>query len=477
MKIMSLFARHANIYRIIVAVGFIAAMALSLAFPVKMIGASPWSYYYGVRNFAEGKLVVDDRLHAAQVADAKQQGGSLQQYVDIGNNKWALEKAPGYVFYQVPFEWAGITRWGNVVLALGMTIVTYILLKRIRDEKTACIGSLLMLFTPVSLIMLNLTYMDTFASLAFLVMGGGLYFYYHMERNRLRPVTGGILLFIAFLLISWSVVTRYTNFPVTAIFALHYVITRLISWRKGENIKLISELPAVTLGIGLPLAALLWYDYIVFGSPLDYGYNYTRFPIKFAYQYLGQIDKNGQSIPLQIILGNLKSAPKALFWGYPLLVIGIPGICAVSWQKFIAWRKRGNPDGLWGSLDTELPWDILLVLIGCFISMFGLYIMYEFTAEYLGESSSLIRFARFYLPGLFPVAVVCALVMARIPYKFYIPILVAAVIVGSYIYYDYIDGDSASGDSWFPQRTHGIQQPARGISDNITLSENRTLHR
>jgi len=452
-------------------------MVIVLIYPVKMIGASPWSFYYGVQNFADGKLVIDDQLHTAQVKDAKQNGGSLQQYVDIGDNQWALEKAPGYVFYLVPFEWAGIPRWGNIVLALGMTIVTYILLKRIRDEKTACIGSLLMLFTPVSLIMLNLTYMDTFASLAFLVMGGGLYFYYHLERKRLRPVMGGILLFSAFLLISWSVVTRYTNFPVAAIFALHYVITRLISRRRGENLKLIAEIPAVILGIGLPLAALLWYDYLVFGSPLDYGYNYTRFPIDFAYQYLGQVDKNGQSIPLQIILDNLKSAPTALLWGFPLLVIGIPGICIVLWQKLMVWRKRGNPVGLWGSLNAELPWDILLVLIGWFISVFALYLMYEFTAEYLGENSSLIRFARFYLPGLFPVAVVCALVLARIPYKLYLPVLVAAVIVGSYFYYDYIDGGSPSMGSRSLQQTPGMQQPARGTSDNITLSENRTRRR
>ncbi len=174
-------------------------------------------------------------------------------------------------------------------------------------------------------------------------------------------------------------------------------------------------------------------------------------------------------------MDNLKSAPSALFWGYPLLVIGIPGICIVLWQKIMSGRKQNIRSGVWGSLDVELPLDILLVLIGWFISVFGLYLMYEFTAEYLGENSSLIRFARFYLPGLFPVAVVCALVITRIPCKLYIPVLIAAVIVGSYFHYDYIDGGSSTA-SRSPRQAPGIQQQNRGTQKTIpATSNNRTL--
>ena len=37
--------------------------------------------------------------------------------------------------------------------------------------------------TTGSLVMLNRVYMDTYASLAFLVMGRGLYIYYHREAD------------------------------------------------------------------------------------------------------------------------------------------------------------------------------------------------------------------------------------------------------------------------------------------------------
>jgi hypothetical protein len=472
MEIKEYCARHVTSARLITAVGFIIAVVLVMVFQVRMFGASPWAYYYGVQNFANGQLVIDDTLHTAQQADARDQGGQLMQYVEIGDNQWALEKAPGYVFYLVPFQWLGIPRWGNIVLMLGMAIITFLLLKRMRDEKTACIGSLLMLFTPVTLIMCNLIYMDTFASLAFLVMGGGLYIYHRLERETLRPLVGGLMLFVAFFLISWSVVVRYTNFPVAAVFALHYMIMGLINLRKKMNTLWRTEISAVVLGIGLPIAALLLYDWAVFGSPLDYGYNYSNFPIEFAFQYLGQVNAAGQSVPLQIVWDNIKAAPGALFWGFPLLAIGIPAFCMVLYRKF-APHKNANIVNHWSSLNTELPWDILLILIGWFISVFCLYLTYEFTAEYLGGSSS-IRFARFYLPGLFPVVVISALVLARLPKKIFFPIVAAAVITGGFLYFQYmLDGNTSSGSRTGinnPGMHQHSEKPGSLSSDNRTFN-------
>jgi hypothetical protein len=431
-EIMQRFARQVNVYRAITTVGFIAAIILVMVIPAQMSGASPWAYYYGIKNFSHGKLVINDQLMFEQMNDARAKGGVLMQYVKIAANKWALEKAPGYVFYEVPFEWLGIPRWGNVLLAAGMVIVVYLLLKRIRDEMAACIGSLLVLFAPIGLIMLNRAYMDTFASLAFLAMGGGLYFLYFLERERWRRVKGGIVLFIAFLLISWSVVTRQSNLPVAIIFALHYAVIRIISFCKGDRAWLRPEIPAVILGVGLPMAALLLYNNAVFGSPLDYGYKHTMFPVKFAYEYLGQLNAGGQSMPLKIISDNLKTVPLALLQGFPLLVIGVPSLIVALWQKFS--RQRSSPPGLWAGLREELPWGTLLVLAGWFLSVFMLYMMYEFTAEFLKNGASYFRYARYYLPGLFPLAMVCALVITRLPRKFSLPLMVIVLAAGVFFY-------------------------------------------
>ena len=324
----------------------------------------------------------------------------------------------------------GIPRYGNVLLALGMVIVTFILLKRLRDEKAAMIGSLLMLFTPISLVMLNRVYMDTYSSLAFLVIGGGLYIYYHLERDRFTSWKGGILLFLAFFFIGWSVISRYTNLPIAVVLFLHLVVTRFIAWRKRQNTGFRMEILPLVLGIGIPMVAILLYDYFVFGSPLKTGYSISPYPIKFAFQYLGQVDMNGVSIPGQILRYNLQGAARNLLIGFPLLIIGIPGFLVILYQKFF---KRRSADGKWSSLHTELPWDILTILICWFVFVFFLYLTYEWTAG-LKEGGGFVLFNRFYLPGLFPVAIVCALIMARFPYKILIPVLVIIIAFGIMLY-------------------------------------------
>jgi hypothetical protein len=292
---------------------------------------------------------------------------------------------------------------------------------------------LLMLFTPIVLVMLNRVYMDTYASLAFLVIGGGLYIYYHLERANLSPVKGGILLFLAFFFTGWSVITRYTNLPIAAILALHWGVTRIIAWRKRQETGIKFEILPLFLGIGLPVLAILLYDYYVFGSPLTYGYKLSPFDIRFAFQYLGQVDANGESIPLLILRYNLEGFSRNIFIGLPLLVIGVPGFLVVVYYKFTGFSRRNGTTGKWSSLRTELSWGILIILAGWFVFVFFLYLTYEWTAGLLPKNG-FVYYNRFLVPGIFPVAVICALVLSRFPHKVLVPVLVILLVFGSMIY-------------------------------------------
>jgi len=263
-------------------------------------------------------------------------------------------------------------------------------------------------------------------------MGGGLYFYYMLQKEKWGSVRGGIVLFIAFLLIGWSVVTRQSNLLPAIILALHYAVIRIHSFIQGDRSWLFRELPPVLLGAGLSAAALLLYNNYVFGSPLDYGYNHTLFPVKFAYEYLGQVDPAGSSIPLNIIVGNLKTAPLALLEGFPALVVFIPALVFILWRKFA--RQPGNPAGRWAGIEKDLPWGTLVVMIGWFLSVYLLYLMYEFTAEYLQGGTSFFRYSRYYLPGLFPIALIGALAVARLPKKLVFPIMFAVIASGIALY-------------------------------------------
>ncbi len=428
------FTKYITIYRLIVAIGFIIAMVLMLVPPLNMPETDDWAYYYGVKNFSQGQLTIDNSTLYLEALETQQHGSVLVQYLPVSYNKWALEKSPGCVFYLVPFYKMGIPRWSNVLLALGMVIVTFILLKRLRDEKAAMIGSLLMLFTPISMVMCNRIYMDAYSSLAFLVMGGGLYIYYHLERKKLSSLKGGILLFLAFFFIGWSVVARYTNLPIAVILFLHLVIIRFIDWRKGQNTGIKQEILPLILGIGLPMVVLFLYNYFVFGSPLKTGYSISPYPIKYAFQYWGQVDINGESIPVEIFRYNLEGAVRNLWTGFPLLIIGIPGFLVILFQKFF---KRRSPEGKWSSLHTELPWDIFLVLICWFVSVLIMNLTYEWLTG-LREGWGFVLYNRFYLPWLLPVVIICALIMAGFPYKVLIPVLVIILASGAMLYAQWV---------------------------------------
>lgn len=415
----------------ITAMGFLLAVMLIFIIPYHMRGPDSWVYYYAAKNFSQGKLIINDQLHRRQLTEAWEQGGRLIQYIRIDDDRWALEKAPGYILFLVPFELAGIPRMANILLALGLVAVTYLLLKRLRDEKAACIGSLLIIFTPVSLIMLQRSYMAMFGASAFLAIGGGLYLYCCLEHNRLKPLVVGLVLFLSALFISWSVVARYTNLIIAAVFAVHFIISRLRTFIQGRRRQVALETIAFSLGVAISLAVILSYHNTVFGSPLTHGYMYTRFPIKFAFQYIGVVDQGGQSIPMRIIKGNLQNMPAAIFIGFPLLVIAIPGIGYILYKRLSGdlCRSTEKPDR-W----AELPWDILLALIGWIICVYPLYMLYEWTARPVMQGVSFIIVDRFYLPGLFPIVIFTSLIIARFPKKLAIIILIVYIAMGSALY-------------------------------------------
>jgi hypothetical protein len=144
----------------------------------------------------------------------------------------------------------------------------------------------------------------------------------------------------------------------------------------------------------------------------------------------------------------MEAMARNLLIGFPLLIIGIPGFMLVLYFKFF--RKR-HTAGTWSSLRSELPWDLILMLTGWFISVFGLYLCYEWTAGII-KGGGFVVFDRFLLPGLFPAVIISALIMARFPYPVLIPVLALLLIYGILMYLQW-DLNLSILPAWLTERT------------------------
>jgi hypothetical protein len=392
----------------------VLAFFLTLIIPQHMRESTDWSFQYATQNFSQGKFTVDSVTIGLEDAQAHEHGGLLSQYVLVGNNRWALTDAPGSIFYLLPFYDINAPALGNLVLAAGMAVVAYMLLKRLRDEKTACLGLLLLLFTPVALAMMQRVYVNGFAAAAFLSMGGGLYIYYCLRQQELSSRSAGILLFLAGLGLGWSVLANYYNALVVLVFILHFIFMFMRSWLMGRRRAAVWSALWTGLGLAIPLAGLLVYQNAVFGSFWRFGFQYAQLPVSFGLNYLRT---------------NIKYVTVALLVGFPLLLPGVAAFFIALYQK-VSLRKRPHKTDEVSDNWPELRWDLLLLLGGWIAAVYGLYLNYEWTANTNTAGMPFIVMARYYLPAALPLMLLAVLWLGRIPRKLALAVAVLALVWG-----------------------------------------------
>ncbi|MCL2706863.1 MAG: hypothetical protein FWE97_01660 [Dehalococcoidia bacterium] len=425
-----------------VALGLVLALVLMLVIPQHMKENSDWSLQYAVQNFADGQFVLDRDTFYLQSGEAQASGASLDQYTQIDNQNYAYTEAPGYIFYLLPFHYVHAHALANVLLAAGAAAVVYLLLRRIRDERTACVGALLWIFSPVALAMLQRAYADTFAAAAFLGIGGGLYIYYCLRRGELSLMAAYGLLFLAGLGLGWSVFANYANTWAVGAFLAHFIYLQTKARLEGRKKEIVFSALCFCLGMLLPLAGLLMYQNAVFGAPLRFGFQYTGLPVGFSWQY---------------IQANIRQTTVAWLIGYPLL---IPGLAALVWALYHRTHKN-----VFGT-------DLLLLLAGWVAAVFGLYLMYELTASSDIAGMPFIVLARYALPGLMPLTLLSALWLEQLSQRA-LRGITAALLVWGVIFF-------AQSALAYPEVPINPLNPWRNITqsqqDSLLLDSARSIY-
>jgi len=404
------------LWRSIAVLGVILVFLLSHFMPQNMRENADWAFLYSLKNFAQGQLTVDVDTLNSEAAEVFAYGGALNQYVQVGNDRWVLtNEAPGYIFFLLPFYYAGAPAIGSLLLTGCVILVAYLLLSCLRDEKTACLGAFFLLFNPVALALLQRVYIDSFGAFAFLSIGGGLYIYYCLRRSELSPLPSAAILFFSGLALGWSVFASYYNALPVAVFALHFIYACVRSFMSGQGRSTIRAALWLCAGFIIPVACLLAYQNSVFGSPLRFGFQYAQFYTGFN---------------ARLIYINLLNVSVAVLVGFPVL---LPAAAAI-WMAFCARLKavmERKPRTANTACWPELDWDILLLLAGWIAAVFGLFLCYEGTATSQAASMPVIVMARHYLPAVLPLTLLAVLLYKHIPRKMSLAITVFTLVWGA----------------------------------------------
>ena len=401
------------IYRTAALLAFLIAQLLVLVVPLEFKEPDDWGFQYAVGNYAQGRLTLTDEQYVQQSQEAWSEGGALLSYAKIREDRWVFTPSPGHVLFLVPFERIGATQFGATLLSLGLVAILYLLLTRISGEKTALLGVVLLIFSPLYLAMWQRVYVDALAALAFCGIGGGLYVYYWLSRPHLSTRMGAAILFAAGLLLMASVGVRSSNIAIVAVFGAHFLIMAVRSHLRRENYLLTALVFGA--GVALPLAGLLIYQGAVFGSPFSTGNSFAQLPTRFAWSYdLG--------IGFSIVRDNVTQLWAPLIMALPILMVAAPAFVAVAYGKgFFSCRPDTWP---------ELPAHIYHILWAWVVAVFGVYMAYEWTSFQAGAQLPFQILTRYYLPALLPMVIVVALVLRRLSAKLWGSILIALTILG-----------------------------------------------
>lgn len=339
----------------------------------------PWAYEIAIQQFAQGQWVLDDEQAAQVRTDVRLRGGSLEQYVPIGENQWAFRQSAGYPLMVVPFYKTGVPRAANLLLAVIATLILFQLLARRYDTGMALIGTVLLVWSPMFLLGLHYFNMATFASGMLLLISGGLLLWVsgwekppsrvkspRRKRSKKRTVAKSeasthadtieqnvvnhqaitfLLLFLAGLAAGWAVVVRNVNVLPAVVLGVFFLFVLWRQYQKRNQLPWL-HLLAFTIGGCIALAGLFAYNTVTFGSPIDTGYAYPS-PDDSHYLWKGDpMTQTPSGVPTWVAEGTVGAIVRTLFdhlrlWarpatlGWPFMPLVIVSIIWLLWRRQI----------------------------------------------------------------------------------------------------------------------------------------------
>lgn len=231
----------------------------------------PWSYELAAEQLAQGNWHLDDAQMTAARTQVRLAGAQLTQYVPVAPDRWALRQSPGHTLEMAALVLLGAPRLTNTVLALLAVLALFPALAAGHGERAAFFGVTLFLLSPMSLLALHYSSMDTFSGGVWPLIAGALLLGYAAAEPD-RPHLTWLLLAAGFAT-GWATVVRQTNVLLSGLLVALFLS---LLWTRNRRPSHAAWRHVLSFGGGLLIAVgiLALYNSLAFGRPLANGYFY-----------------------------------------------------------------------------------------------------------------------------------------------------------------------------------------------------------
>jgi hypothetical protein len=305
------------------------------------------------------------------------------QWVQLPGGRWISEKDLGYPFLAAPFQAAGIIRLAPLCYGALGCLGLFFGARRWLGRFGGAAAVVLFCSSGAALLFAWRDYMPTFTDAALIAAGTGalLWAVLAAEVTTRRRTWTGLAGFAA---LEAAVFVRYTDIVVLGC----AVAAVLAAWK-------LRAVPAAALrwwlgSVAVTIAGVALFDDLVYGGPLTSGYRPGEITFSFG-----------------AVLPNLRYMPAHLIQAMPMLVLGL---AALAWIAVRRVRLRRADDDRAAPARRDLA--VGLALAASWLSVWGLYAAYTWTANDLGST---LQFARFYVPAAGAIALLGSWLVTRLP--------------------------------------------------------------
>ena len=307
----------------------------------------------------------------------------IPQWVQLSDGRWISEKDPGYPFLAAPFQAAGIIRLAPLFYGALGCLGLFFGARRWLGRYGGPAAVALFCSSGAALLFAWRDYMPTFTDASLIAAGTGALLWAVLadQATARRRTWAGLAGFAA---LEAAAFVRYTDIVVLGC----AVVAVVAAWR-------LRAVPAAALrwwlgSVAVSGAGVALFDDLVYGGPLTSGYR------------PGEI-----TFSLSAVLPNLRYMPAHLIQAMPMLV---PGLAALAWIAARRLRLRRADQERAAPARRDLA--VGLALAASWLSVWGLYAAYIWTANPFGST---LQFARFYVPAAGAISLLGSWLVTRLP--------------------------------------------------------------